>query len=58
MKNEEVVHIVDLFINMKKEITTIKDRLYKLHEMKRVMKVLAETQIDILKEISTVKKED
>tara|TARA_R100001463_G_scaffold35849_1_gene77724 strand:+ start:16739 stop:16954 length:216 start_codon:yes stop_codon:yes gene_type:complete len=43
---------VDYYIGMKKEITTIKDRLYKLHDMKKEIEAIKNTQIDILKMIN------
>jgi|9_EtaG_2_1085328.scaffolds.fasta_scaffold24866_4 phosphomevalonate kinase len=43
---------VECYVDIKKEIITIKDRLYKLHDMKKEIKAIKNTQIDILKMIN------
>jgi len=43
---------VECYVDIKKEIITIKDRLYKLHDMKKEIEAIKNTQIDILKMIN------
>ena len=42
---------VECYVDIKKEITIIKDRLYKLHDMKKQIKAITNSQVDILKMI-------
>ena len=43
---------VECYVDIKEEITIIKDRLYKLHDMKKQIKAITNSQIDILKMIN------
>lgn len=43
---------VECYVDIKKEITIIKDRLYKLHDMQKQIKAITNSQIDILKMIN------
>ena len=43
---------VECYVDIKEEITIIKDRLYKLHDMQKQIKAITNSQIDILKMIN------